>query len=99
MATPGRKISEGRCIFKGSGSATLTILGYQSWKQFLKCNDRALTYEEATDIEYAADYQNFNVKGVIRVDWPDVTIEFNMDTFISALCVCVCVCVCVCMCM
>ena len=89
MATTGRKFSEGRCIFKGSGNATLTILGYKSWKQFLKCNDRILTHEEAIDIEYAADYQNFNVKGVIRVDWPDVTIEFNMDKFISALCVCV----------
>lgn len=92
MASTGRKFSEGRCVFKGRGSATLTILGYKNWKEFLKCNDRDLTPEEADDIESAADYQNFNVKGVIRVDWPDVTIEFNMDKFISTLCVCIGVC-------
>lgn len=96
MATPGRKVSEGRCSFKGNGKATLTILGYRNWKTFLKCNDRDLTDEEAFDVEYAADYHNFSVEGVIRVDWPDVTLEFNMDKFVGTYTYTITACVCVC---
>ncbi len=63
----GRRLSSGaKCLFKGRGRATLTVLGYRNWKGFLKCNERELTSEEIADVEKAADYENFSVEGVVR---------------------------------
>ena len=80
-----RRISTGKekCLFKGNGPATLTILGYKNWKQFLRCNERELTPSEIVDLEYAADYNNFSVEGVVRVEWPLVTVEFKADKFLG----------------
>ena len=72
-------------MFKGSGRATLTILGYKHWKEFLKCNDRDLKPKEIEDLERAADYHNFAVEGVVRVEWPEVTVEFEMEKFLGRL--------------
>ena len=79
----GRRPSRGSqdSLFRGKGKAVLTILGYKNWKSFLKVEDRDLTVEEMVDIEYSADYDNFAVEGQIRVNWPDITVEFNMDRF------------------
>ncbi len=79
-----RRLSDsGKLLFKGRGRATLTVLGYRNWKDFLKCNERELTSEEIANVEMAADYDNFNVEGVIRVEWPDITLEFRMDRFLG----------------
>ncbi len=80
----GRRLSSGaKCLFKGRGRATLTVLGYRNWKGFLKCNERELTSEEIADVEKAADYENFSVEGVVRVEWPEVTLDFRMDRFLG----------------
>ena len=84
MAAQERRLSgSGRCFFKGNGRATLTILGYKNWKQFFMCNERALTPQEIDDLEYAANYKNFCVEGVVRVEWPDVRVEFEVDRFLG----------------
>ena len=85
MAKEERRISTGteKCLFKGNGRATLTILGYKNWKQFLRCNERELTPLEIMELEYAADYNNFSVEGVVRVEWPVVTVEFEADKFLG----------------
>ena len=82
MAT--RKTSEGRFAFKGSGIATLTILGYQNWKQ-LKCNGQPLKEDEVASLQSAANYSNYGTEGVIKIEWPAITVEFDMNKFLGKL--------------
>lgn len=78
-----RKISEGKCPFKGRGKATLTILGYQNWKRLLKCNDHVLNEDEIEALQSVANYSNYGAEGVIKVEWPTVAVEFDMNKFLG----------------
>lgn len=75
--------SDGTLLFKGSGDATLTLLGFQSWKELLKRGDRLLADAEIERIETATTLENFAVGGRIVVSWPEVRIDFSMDDFIG----------------
>ena len=71
------------CFFKGSGRAVLNVYGFQEWKYFFDCNERGITEPVADLIESKADFENFTVEGTITVEWPDVTLTFNMDKFLG----------------
>ena len=71
------------CFFKGRGRAVLNVYGYEHWKYFFTCNGREMTAAEAGEIEDSADFEKFNVEGTITVEWPDVTLEFNMNKFVG----------------
>lgn len=73
----------GKCLFKGSGQATLTILHFNHWKTFFACEGFALRPDEIAELQTAASYENYNVEGVVHVEWPLVTVEFNMDKFLG----------------
>ena len=73
----------GKCLFKGSGVATLTIFNFDHWKTFFHRDGRALSEDEIDELQFSADYQNFNVKGSIYIEWPLVTVEFNADKFLG----------------
>lgn len=75
--------SSQKASFMGRGRAVLTILDFNHWKNFFKRDGRDLTMEEKVDIEYAASFDNYSVDGKVRVDWPEVTVEFNMDRFLG----------------
>ena len=81
MAAPTKTSKE--CFFKGSGRAVLNIYGYEEWKYFFHCNGREMTAAEAREIEMKTDFDNFNVEGSITVEWPDVSLEFNMNRFLG----------------
>ena len=70
-------------LFKGKGVAILNVYGHEHWKTFLKHEDKEIPYELTSNIDYAADYNNFNVHGEILVEWPNVTVVFNMDKFLG----------------
>ena len=70
-------------LFKGSGDATLTVYGFESWKEFLSRGGRPLTDTEVGRIEEASTLDNFAVGGRIAVVWPEVKIDFAMDDFIG----------------
>lgn len=70
-------------LFKGKGVAILNIYGYDHWKTLLKLNDKEIPYEITSDIDYVADIDNYSVHGEIQVEWPDVTVVFNMDKFLG----------------
>ena len=80
-----RRVSnpEGPIIFKGSGDATLTVYGHETWKEFLVRGDRPLTDAELDRIEEAATVDNFAIGGRIAVEWPEVEIDFAMDHFLG----------------
>jgi len=82
---PNRRISgsEGPCLFRGGGDATLTIYGFVTWKDFLRRGDRPLNDEELERIVAAASCENFAVGGKISVEWPEVRVDFAMDHFIG----------------
>ena len=42
-----------------------------------------MTYAEADEIEASSDFENFNVEGTVTVEWPDVTLEFNMNKLLG----------------
>ena len=71
------------CFFKGKGRAVLNVYGYEEWKYFFDCNGREMTAAEASKIESSSDFEHFNVEGTITIEWPDVTLEFNMNTFLG----------------
>lgn len=75
----------GKCLFKGSGQATLTILHFNHWKTFFECKGLALTPNETAELQTAANYENYNVEGTVHVEWPLVTVEFNMDEFLGEI--------------
>ena len=79
----GERRSSQKAFFMGRGRAVLTILDFNHWKDFFKRDGRNLTMEEKVDIEYAANFDNFSVDGKVRVEWPEVTVEFNMDRFLG----------------
>lgn len=70
-------------MFRGSGDATLTVYGFETWKDFLKRGDRPLNDEELERIVAAASCENFAVGGRISVEWPEVRVDFAMDHFIG----------------
>ena len=82
---PSRRISnpEAPILFRGSGDATLTVFGFENWKEFLGRGDRPLTEAEVDRIEEAASVENFSVGGRIAVEWPDVELAFAMDDFVG----------------
>ena len=82
---PARQASspDGTLLFKGSGDATLTLIGFQSWKEFLRRGDRPLAEAEVERIEAATTLENFAVGGRIAVSWPEVEISFSMDDYIG----------------
>ena len=71
------------CFFKGNGRAVVNIYGFEQWKHFFKANGREMTYAEADEIEASSDFENFNVEGTVTVEWPDVTLEFNMNKLLG----------------
>ena len=71
------------CFFKGKGRAVVNIYGYEQWKYFFMVNGREMTAAEADEIEASSDFENFNVEGTITVEWPDVTLQFNMNKLLS----------------
>ena len=75
--------SDGTVLFRGSGDATLTVFGFENWKEFLSRGDRPLTEAEVERIEEAASVENFSVGGRIAVEWPDVELAFAMDDFVG----------------
>lgn len=75
--------SSQKAIFMGHGRAVLTILDFNNWKPFLKRDGRALTVGEISEIEEAANYDNFSVDGKIRIEWPEVAVLFKMDLFLG----------------
>ena len=75
--------SDGTVLFRGSGDATLTVFGFENWKEFLGRGDRPLTEAEVGRIEEAASVENFSVGGRIAVEWPDVELAFAMDDFVG----------------
>ncbi len=70
-------------LFMGRGRAVLTITDFDAWKPFFKQDDQELTVELIDAIEQAATYENYSVEGKIRVQWPEVILEFNMDRFLG----------------
>ena len=73
----------GKCLFKGSGKATLTILHFDHWKTFFVCEGLALGPDEIQRLQTAANYENYSVEGTVHVEWPLVTVEFNMEEFLG----------------
>ena len=82
---PSRNL-DGPVLFRGSGDATLTVFGFENWKEFLSRGDRPLTEAEVERIEEAASIENFSVGGRIAVEWPDVELAFAMDDFVGEWC-------------
>ena len=81
-----RRISgagDGVCLYVGNGSATLTIYGYRHWMEFLKCNEMPLSDEDIDALESAASCRNYSIEGTIKVNWPVVTVEFEMEKFLG----------------
>ena len=82
---PGKAASKAskECFFKGKGRAVVNIYGYEQWRYFFMVNGREMTDAEADEIEASSDFENFNVEGSITVEWPDVTLEFNMNKLLG----------------
>ncbi len=79
-----KKESQGP-TFMGRGRAVLTIRDFHSWKVFFKRDDQELSEELVETIEQVADasYDNYCVEGKIRIEWPEVFLDFNMDRFLG----------------
>ncbi len=79
-----RKESQGP-IFMGRGRAVLTIKDFHHWKTFFKQDDQELSDEFIDTIEQAATYENFSTEGKIRIEWPEVYLDFNLDRFLGKM--------------
>ena len=83
-APPKHEINpDASLLFKGSGDATLTIFGFESWKEFLRRGDRPLAEAEIDRLESAATCENYSIGGRVTVEWPEVRLDFAVDYFLG----------------
>ena len=67
--------------FRGAGKATIGIFGVSEWKNFLRVVNEAsfrLSEEEIEKIASTADFDNHSIEGSVSIEWPVVTLEFEI---------------------
>ena len=84
MAEP---VDDKDAMFMGRGRALLTVMDtdghFEHWKPFFKVYGQDLPDPLIDAIEEKASYDNFTIEGKIRVEWPKVILEFNLDRFLG----------------